>query len=156
MASLKTPFKISIPDEKLKLLQQKLELVCLPNELEDSGKKYASIGGPKRLLSIWNSHNLLETSKSMVLVCLTSTMFIRRVRWKGLVPGYGFSEASKKKNFRLAQYTEVAHKLVLALGYNKYVTQGGDWGCFMMQITQKIAILYGGKHSKAWHTNMPM
>ncbi|KAK0435513.1 alpha/beta-hydrolase [Armillaria borealis] len=32
------------------------------------------------------------------------------------------------------------------------VTQGGDWGGL---ITRKIALVYGAKHSKAWHTNMP-
>ncbi len=52
------------------------------------------------------------------------------------------------------------------------VTQGGDWGSLvsrvpslaeaspfmsaLVQITRKIALVYGGKYSKAWHTNMPM
>ncbi|KAF9568764.1 alpha/beta-hydrolase, partial [Agrocybe pediades] len=66
------------------------------------------------------------------------------------LPGYGFSEAPKKKGFAIAQYAEVGHKLMLALGYNEYVTQGGDWG---YSITRRIAKNYGGKHSKAWHTN---
>ncbi|KAJ7062248.1 Alpha/Beta hydrolase protein [Mycena amicta] len=69
------------------------------------------------------------------------------------LPGYGFSEAPKKKAFLLDQYAEVGHKLMLALGYNEYVTQGGDLG---FQITRRIACNYGGKHSKAWHTNFPM
>ncbi|KAJ7912108.1 Alpha/Beta hydrolase protein [Mycena leptocephala] len=68
------------------------------------------------------------------------------------LPGYGFSEAPTKKGFGLTQYAEVGNKLMLALGYNEYVTQGGDWGS---NITRKIAIVYGGKHSKAWHTNFP-
>ncbi|KAJ3575872.1 hypothetical protein NP233_g812 [Leucocoprinus birnbaumii] len=69
------------------------------------------------------------------------------------LPGYGFSEAPKKKGFAIHQYAEVSHKLMLALGYNEYVTQGGDWGAI---ITQTIASKYGGKHSKAWHTNFPI
>ncbi|KAJ7246803.1 Alpha/Beta hydrolase protein [Mycena haematopus] len=69
------------------------------------------------------------------------------------LPGYGFSEAPKKKGFRLAQYAELCNKLMLALGYEEYVTQGGDWGSM---ITRKIATLYGGKHAKAWHTNFPI
>ncbi|KJA16951.1 hypothetical protein HYPSUDRAFT_192655 [Hypholoma sublateritium FD-334 SS-4] len=68
------------------------------------------------------------------------------------LPGYGFSEAPKKKGFTLSQYAEVGHKLMLALGYNEYVVQGGDWGG---RITQHIASLYGGKHCKARHTNWP-
>ncbi|KAJ7088393.1 Alpha/Beta hydrolase protein [Mycena belliarum] len=66
------------------------------------------------------------------------------------LPGYGFSEAPSKKGFDMAQYAEVGNKLMLALGYNEYVTQGGDWG---FAITRAIARIYGEKHSKAWHTN---
>ncbi|KAH7891016.1 Alpha/Beta hydrolase protein [Phlebopus sp. FC_14] len=68
------------------------------------------------------------------------------------LPGYGFSEAPRKQGFAGAQYAEVGHKLMLALGYNQYVTQGGDWGSL---ITRRMAQLYGGNHDKAWHTNFP-
>ncbi|KAJ3762718.1 Alpha/Beta hydrolase protein [Lentinula raphanica] len=66
------------------------------------------------------------------------------------LPGYGFSEGAHKPGFAAEQYAEVAHKLMLSLGYDEYVTQGGDWGFL---ITRTIALKYGGKHSKAWHTN---
>ncbi|KAJ7243787.1 Alpha/Beta hydrolase protein [Mycena rebaudengoi] len=69
------------------------------------------------------------------------------------LPGYGFSEAPTAKGFDLEQYAEVCNKLMMALGYYEYVTQGGDWG---LPITCKIANIYGGKHSMAWHTNMPL
>ncbi|KAH7913935.1 Alpha/Beta hydrolase protein [Hygrophoropsis aurantiaca] len=69
------------------------------------------------------------------------------------LPGYGFSEAPHQKGFGIEQYAEVGNKLMLALGYNEYVTQGGDWGYV---ITRVIGNLYGGKHSKAWHTNFPI
>ncbi|KAF8869036.1 alpha/beta-hydrolase [Infundibulicybe gibba] len=68
------------------------------------------------------------------------------------LPGYGFSTAPTKKGFSLTQYAETCHKLMLALGYNEYVTQGGDWG---YRITRRMARLYGGTHVKAWHTNFP-
>ncbi|KAJ6455409.1 Alpha/Beta hydrolase protein [Mycena sanguinolenta] len=55
------------------------------------------------------------------------------------IPGYGWSEAPKTRGFRLDQYAEVGHKLMLALGYNEYVTQGGDLG---FQITRRIARNY--------------
>ncbi|CAL1713417.1 unnamed protein product [Somion occarium] len=64
-------------------------------------------------------------------------------------PGFGFSEAPKKKGFAMTQYAEVGHKLMLALGYKEYVTQGGDWG----HVTKTIVQTYGGKHAKAWHSN---
>ncbi|KZP29214.1 alpha/beta-hydrolase [Athelia psychrophila] len=69
------------------------------------------------------------------------------------LPGFGFSEAPSKKGFGTTQYAEVGNKIMLALGYNEYVTQGGDWGHF---VTRKIALDYGGKNSKAWHTNFPI
>ncbi|GAW09162.1 epoxide hydrolase [Lentinula edodes] len=67
------------------------------------------------------------------------------------LPGFGFSEAPKKKGFSLSQYVEVSHKLMIALGYTEYVTQGGDLGS---RVTAGIARRYGGMHSKAWHTNV--
>ncbi|KAF8627375.1 hypothetical protein AX17_006190 [Amanita inopinata Kibby_2008] len=69
------------------------------------------------------------------------------------LPGYGFSTAPTKKGFGLTQYAELCNKLMIALGYNEYVTQGGDWG---FAITRRIAKLYGGRNSKAWHTNFPV
>ncbi|KAG6849688.1 hypothetical protein H0H93_006306 [Arthromyces matolae] len=84
------------------------------------------------------------------------------------LPGYGFSTGPTKQGFQIPQYAEVAHKLMLALGYNEYgeffayltihklnridaaVTQGGDWG---QRITRRMAEVYGPEHSKAWHTN---
>ncbi|KAL1747954.1 Alpha/Beta hydrolase protein [Schizophyllum fasciatum] len=68
------------------------------------------------------------------------------------LPGYGFSEQPRKRGFGIPQYAEVAHKLMLALGYDEYVAQGGDWGA---RITHQMSKAYGGKHVKAWHTNMP-
>ncbi|KAJ7600289.1 Alpha/Beta hydrolase protein [Mycena floridula] len=69
------------------------------------------------------------------------------------LPGFGFSEGPKKQGFRIAQYAETAHKLMLALGYEHYVAQGGDWGYV---ITRELAKTYGEKHVKAWHTNSPI
>ncbi|KAG2065318.1 alpha/beta-hydrolase [Suillus decipiens] len=42
------------------------------------------------------------------------------------LPGYGFLEAPRKAGFGVNQYAEVAHKPMIVLGYNKYVTQGTD------------------------------
>ena len=40
------------------------------------------------------------------------------------LPGFGFSEAPKKKGFASRQYAEVANKLMLSLGYNEYGVSG--------------------------------
>jgi pimeloyl-ACP methyl ester carboxylesterase len=69
------------------------------------------------------------------------------------LPGYGFSEAPRKQGFGANQYAEVAHKLMIVLGYNEYVTQVGDWGGL---ITRRMASVYGGRYHKAWHTNLPI
>ncbi|PBK59256.1 alpha/beta-hydrolase [Armillaria solidipes] len=234
MASQELPFKISIPDDELKLLQQKLSLIRLPDELDGSGKKYGvPLKDIKRLVTRWRDgfdwraqeaalnaelpqftrdievdgkkkeenvhpHAFAELSQAQYYWLHTAHFGVLNIHyvhkksevegavpllfvhgWPGSfievrkilplltssspdhpsfhvvalsLPGYGFSEDSKKQGFRLAQYAEVAEKLMVALGYNEYVTQGGDWGGL---ITRKIASLYGGEHSKALHTNTP-
>lgn len=44
------------------------------------------------------------------------------------LPNYGFSEGTRKRGFSLEQYAETLHKLMLQLGYDQYVTQGGEYG----------------------------
>ncbi|PIL23393.1 hypothetical protein GSI_14704 [Ganoderma sinense ZZ0214-1] len=68
------------------------------------------------------------------------------------LPGFGFSEAPKKPGFKGPQYAELLNKLMLSLGYDEYVYQGGDWGHILGTHT---VFHYGNKHVKAWHTNMP-
>jgi len=67
------------------------------------------------------------------------------------IPGFGFSEGTKKRGFGLAQYAETCHKLMRKLGYEQYVTQGGDWGCM---ITRAMGKLYP-ESCLASHINMP-
>ncbi|KAM5540925.1 hypothetical protein V8D89_005569 [Ganoderma adspersum] len=66
------------------------------------------------------------------------------------LPGYGFSEAPKRRGFAGAQYAEVCNKLMLSLGYNHY---GGDWGHV---VGLNAVTKYGHRHIKAWHTNCPI
>lgn len=42
------------------------------------------------------------------------------------LPNFGFSGGVKKRGFAIEQYAEVCHKLMLKLGWDKYVTQGGE------------------------------
>ncbi|KAI9058746.1 alpha/beta-hydrolase [Trametes sanguinea] len=69
------------------------------------------------------------------------------------LPGFGFSEAPKRPGFGSKQYAEVVNKLMLSLGYEEYVYQGGDWGHIVGMYT---VTHYGHKHLKAWLTNMPL
>ncbi|KAG9230946.1 Alpha/Beta hydrolase protein [Amylocarpus encephaloides] len=66
------------------------------------------------------------------------------------LPNHGFSAGVKTRGFGLKQYGEACHKLMLSLGYDQYVTQGGDWGFY---ITRAIGRLYP-EHCKASHLNM--
>ncbi|KAI0025411.1 Alpha/Beta hydrolase protein [Xylariomycetidae sp. FL0641] len=65
------------------------------------------------------------------------------------LPNYGFSQRTSKPDFGIAQYGEVCHKLMLKLGYEKYVTQGGDLGTV---ITRVMGSLYPD-HVLASHIN---
>ncbi|KAH9943916.1 alpha/beta-hydrolase [Amylocystis lapponica] len=200
------PFKVSVSDADLDLLRRKLDLVRLPDELEDVGWDYGTpLSDVKRLVARWkdgfdwrkaeekinefpqftrdievdgfgtlNIHYLhqksaVENAVPLLFVHGWPGHFLEAQKIIPLLtsasgehpsfhvvalslPGYGFSEAPTKKDFGLAQYAEVANKLMLALGYNEYVAQGGDWG---HAISRTLAELYGHKYVKAWHTNFP-
>ncbi|KZT23429.1 alpha/beta-hydrolase [Neolentinus lepideus HHB14362 ss-1] len=205
--SIETTFRISVPDSELSLLQQKLELARLPDELDEAGWDYGvPLADIQRLLARWrNGYDWRKYEKELNELphftrdvevdgfgALNVHYLHRRSKVEGAVPllfvhgwpgsffeakkvlpllvevssehpsfhvvvlglpGYGFSQGVKQKGFKIAQYAEVGHKLMLALGYEEYVTQGGDWG---YPVTRKMASTYGPKHVKAWHTNMPV
>ena len=44
------------------------------------------------------------------------------------MPGYGFSDKPSQKGYDSKKIAEINHELMTALGYKKYVVQGGDWG----------------------------
>ncbi|KAE8842739.1 hypothetical protein PTNB73_00790 [Pyrenophora teres f. teres] len=66
------------------------------------------------------------------------------------LPNFGFSQRIRKSGFALSQYAETCHRLMLELGYPKYMTQGGDWGFY---ITRCMGVLYPD-HVVASHINM--
>jgi pimeloyl-ACP methyl ester carboxylesterase len=66
------------------------------------------------------------------------------------LPNYGWSEGVKQKGFGLKEYATICHRLMLSLGYNKYATQGGDWG---YMITRTIGFLFP-ENCLASHINM--
>ncbi|THU97599.1 alpha/beta-hydrolase, partial [Dendrothele bispora CBS 962.96] len=211
MSFVEAPFKISIPDSDLDLLQQKLSLATFPDELENSEWRYGvPLADMKRLVTRWREgydwraeeaklneelpqftrdievsgghgrinihyvHKRSEVENAIPLLFVHgwpgSFIEVRKIlpllvqassdgKFPSFhvvafsLPGYGFSEAPTKPGFTIERYAEIGNKLMLALGYNEYVTQGGDWGAI---ITRKIAQIYGGKSSKAWHTNVAL
>ncbi|KAL6719046.1 hypothetical protein ACLMJK_003281 [Lecanora helva] len=65
------------------------------------------------------------------------------------LPNFGFSDGVKKRGFAVPKYAETFHKLMAQLGYNQYVTQGGDWGS---HITRVMGSMYP-QNVKASHVN---
>jgi pimeloyl-ACP methyl ester carboxylesterase len=67
------------------------------------------------------------------------------------LPSFGFSGRITQAGFSIDQHVEVLHKLMIRLGYDEYVTQGGDLGAF---ITRAMASAYSPRHLKAQHLNL--
>jgi len=200
------PFKIAVPDSKIRRLKQKLALTDFPDEVPDFEPwvRGPPLSDLKRLALYWENDFDWRAAEAKLnefpqytadievdgydkygvhFVHQPSTvknaiplLFVHG--WPGsfievtkilpeLVKGgedfpafhvvapslidFGFSSASKKKSFAIDQHAEAYHKLMLALGYNEYVVQGGDWGYAIARI---LAINYGPKHVKAHHINM--
>ncbi|KAJ5113344.1 epoxide hydrolase [Penicillium angulare] len=216
-----TPFTINVPDEQIKELHQKLQLVTFPDELEDAGW---SMGVPlndmKRLVTTWREsfdwrarekklneqlkqftvpvlvdgfgeldihvvHHRSENPRSIPLLFIHGCNVLPRpfsppdilIRCSGpgnfleatkliplltkgddgasfdviapSLPNFGFSEGAKKRSFGLAQYAETLHKIMIALGYEEYVIQGGDWGA----ILARTMTIYYSQHIKSIHIN---
>ncbi|KAI9149992.1 microsomal epoxide hydrolase [Paramyrothecium foliicola] len=65
------------------------------------------------------------------------------------LPNFGFSDRVSKPGFSPVQHAETLHKLMLKLGYNQYVNQGGDWGFIIVRL---MAAKYP-EHCLATHIN---
>ncbi|KAJ5305952.1 hypothetical protein N7508_004967 [Penicillium antarcticum] len=187
MADQPEPYRISISDDSLKDLQQRLALAKIPSQLESSDGDPWSSGTPanevQRLIDYWKAGfdwrkaeaklNELPQYRTQIEVEGFGSLDIH---WPGSfievskllpllngdennpafhvvapsLPNFGFSSGVTRRGFGLAQYAEVLHKLMVKLGYEQYVTQGGDWGFW---ITRAIGFLYP-EHCKASHINM--
>lgn len=50
------------------------------------------------------------------------------------LPGFCFSSYPKKPHFTPKKIAAVNNKIMLALGYPKYMVQGGDWGSMIARL----------------------
>ncbi|KAL6300106.1 alpha/beta-hydrolase [Sparassis latifolia] len=204
--STEQPFTVAVSDSDLAYLHKKLELVRLPDELNEAGWDYGvPLTDIRRLVAYWkdgfdwkkaeaeineipqftrdidvegfgtlNIHyvhqksteehaipllfvhgwpgNFLEARKILPMLTSVSSEHPSFHVVALSLPGFGFSEAPKKRGFGGPQYAEVAHKLMLAVGYTEYVVQAGDWGHVVAKL---MAWRYGKQGVKAWHTNFP-
>lgn len=68
------------------------------------------------------------------------------------LPGYGFSEKPSETGWGVEKIADTWGELMLALGYSRYLAQGGDWGAM---VTTWIGI-QDPDHCAAIHLNMPL
>ncbi|TLD22291.1 hypothetical protein PspLS_08212 [Pyricularia sp. CBS 133598] len=65
--------------------------------------------------------------------------------------GYGWSSLPKQAGFSHFHHADVFHRLMVRLGYDRYVVQGGDWGA----LVSRALLMQHPKHAVALHLNMP-
>lgn len=197
-----SPYTISVPDEALDALRNKLAVATFPDELEapDQWPYGAPLADVKRLAKYWQDGfdwrkaesrlNQLPNFRTQIEVKGFRPLDIHFVHrkspsekaipllfchgWPGSfievtkllplleagspafhvvapsLPNYGFSSGVKEPGFSLEHYAEVCHKLMKQLGYDEYVTQGGDWGFY---VTRAMGTLYP-ESCKASHLNL--
>ncbi|EDW02706.1 juvenile hormone epoxide hydrolase 1 [Drosophila grimshawi] len=73
------------------------------------------------------------------------------------LPGYGWSQGAARPGLGVAQVSVVMRNLMLRLGFDKFLIQGGDWGSI---IGSNLASLFPenviGYHSNMCSNNSPM
>ncbi|XP_004536348.1 juvenile hormone epoxide hydrolase 2 [Ceratitis capitata] len=70
------------------------------------------------------------------------------------LPGYGWSQAASKVNFGPAQMSIVLRNLMLRVGHEKFLIQGGDWGSILgSSISALTPQNVLGYHSNLCNTN---
>ncbi|KAI9435117.1 Alpha/Beta hydrolase protein [Lactarius indigo] len=169
---LNGPFKIAVSDDALALLKRKLDDTRFPDEINAAEWAYgAPLADIKRLVSRWKDGYDWRTHerKLNALPMFTRTigvdgfgeLDIHYVHQKSVAKGaipllfvHG-SVSADHPSFHVVRTKPswLFNKLMISLGYTEYVTQGGDWGHIL---TLTTASLYGPKHVKASHTNLPI
>ena len=66
------------------------------------------------------------------------------------LPGFGFSDKPTETGMDSQEIAKLQHELMIGLGYNKYIVQGGDWGS---TVSKWMAELYP-EHCKGIHLNL--
>ncbi|XP_064543009.1 juvenile hormone epoxide hydrolase 1 [Drosophila montana] len=73
------------------------------------------------------------------------------------LPGYGWSQGASRTGLGAAQVSVIMRNLMLRLGFNKFLIQGGDWGSI---VGGNLASLFPentlGYHSNLCSNNSPM
>jgi microsomal epoxide hydrolase len=68
------------------------------------------------------------------------------------LPGYGFSGPTRDCGWDPTRIARAFAELMHALGYDRYIAQGGDWGA---QVSTRLAAI-DAEHCVGLHLNMPL
>ena len=68
------------------------------------------------------------------------------------LPGYGFSDKPPQRGYGVEKIGELWDELMVALGYEHYFAQGGDWGA---AVTTQIGVQNRGR-CRGIHLNLPI
>jgi len=66
------------------------------------------------------------------------------------IPGFAFSSNPMQKGFDIRKIAETFNTLMIALGYERYVAQGGDWGS---SISRVLGVVYPA-NCRGVHVNL--
>ncbi|KAF8868246.1 Alpha/Beta hydrolase protein [Mucidula mucida] len=152
-------YQIAVSNNKL--LRRKIALCVFPDELKDTGWDYGvPLAAMRRLEAAINAelprftrdikvdgfgaldiHYVHQKSKTVDAIPLYIYLYMT-----GTPSFHVVALTPSKKGFRVNQYAEVSHKVMMALSYSEYVTHGGDLGTM---ITRAMALKYGSKHVEA-------
>ncbi|MCJ7438016.1 MAG: epoxide hydrolase 1 [Acidimicrobiia bacterium] len=66
------------------------------------------------------------------------------------LPGYAFSGPTRERGVHLGRVARMWAQLMAALGYDRYLAQGGDWGSFVTTLVAR----HDPDHCAAIHLNM--
>jgi pimeloyl-ACP methyl ester carboxylesterase len=66
------------------------------------------------------------------------------------IPGFAFSSNPTRKGYNIEKIAQTFNLLMIYLGYEEYVAQGGDWGS---PISRMLGIKFS-KNCKAVHVNL--
>ncbi|KAK9315532.1 epoxide hydrolase [Lipomyces starkeyi] len=170
-----TPFKISVSDDLLEFIDQRIESARIPSGLdlpEDEAWSYGSlqilfqacaITGYQTTTGVQSKGELMTIFRCSLYLSANLgrisqfTLFIIDLSKKvekiidvltspsgpdqqahhviaPSLPGFAFSSSPAKPDFGPKQMAAVNNKVMLTLGYTKYIAQGGDWGSLIVRL----------------------